>query len=164
MIPFLLRSALVRTGGFFACWIVLAGYDVGDLAAGAVAAASAAWASLRLSPPTPGGPRLSVLARVALRFLYHSLIAGADVAWRALDPRLPLRCGFVRYPVGLPRGPQRQAFVSVMSLLPGTVPTGTEESSEILFHCLDVGQPVTAQLATEEALFVRMFGGTQGNG
>ena len=161
----LLSSAMVRTAGFFALWIMLAGRDTtADLIAGAVAAAAAAWASVRLFPPAPRGLRLSVLARLTPRFLYHSLIAGADVARRALDPRLPLRCGFVLYPVRLPRGPERQAFTSVMSLLPGTVPTGANERGELLVHCLDVGQPVTAQLAAEEALFARAFGKTHCNG
>ena len=99
-----------------------------------------------------------------LRFLYQSVIAGADVARRALDPRLPLRTGFVVYPVGLPEGPARNAFASLMSLLPGTVPTGTDDSGGLLIHCLDVGQPVAAQLAEEEALFVRAIGWTDGNG
>jgi multicomponent Na+:H+ antiporter subunit E len=159
----LLRPAVVRGAGFLACWIVLAGYDAGDLMAGAVAAGAAAWASLCLFAPAPGGLRLSMLAWLALRFPYHSVIAGADVARRALNPRLPLRGGFVRYPASLPRGPKRQAFTSMMSLMPGTVPTGTDENGELLIHCLDVGQPVAAQLATEEALFARMFE-ARGNG
>ena len=138
---------------------MLTGHDAADLIAGAVAAASAAWASLRLFAPTPGDLRLSMLARLALRFPYHSLVAGMDVARRALDPRLPLRCGFILYPAALPPGPKRQAFTSVMSLLPGTVPAGANEEGELLIHCLDVGQPVAAQLAAEEALFARVFGG-----
>ena len=142
---------------------VLTGHDAADLIAGAVAAASAAWASLRLFAPTPGDLRLSMLARLALRFPYHSLVAGMDVARRALDPRLPLRCGFILYPAALPPGPKRQAFTSVMSLLPGTVPAGANEG-ELLIDCLDVGQPVAAQSAAEEALFARVFGGTHRNG
>lgn len=160
----LLRSATARAVGFLACWIILTGYETGDLIAGAVAAGAAAWASLRLFASAPGGLRLSVLARLALRFPYHSMIAGLDVARRALDPRLPLHSGFVRYPAALPHGPKRQAFTAVMSLMPGTVPTGTDENGELLVHCLDVGQPVAAQLTAEEALFARMFDEARGNG
>jgi multicomponent Na+:H+ antiporter subunit E len=155
-----LLSTIVRAAGLFVIWIVLAGYDTGDLIAGAVAAASAAWVSLHLFAPSAGGLRLSMLVRFALRFLYQSLIAGIDVARRALDPRLPLHCGFVLYPPVLPPGPRRQAFISVMSLLPGTVPAGTGDGGRLLIHCLDVGQPVAAQLAAEEALFARLFGKT----
>jgi multicomponent Na+:H+ antiporter subunit E len=49
-------------------------------------------------------------------------------------------------------------FTTLMSLLPGTVPTGCDERGGILIHCLDVGQPVVAQLAAEEALFTEVIG------
>lgn len=49
-------------------------------------------------------------------------------------------------------------FTSLTSLLPGTVPTGSDESGAVLVHCLDVEQPVAAQLAAEEALFARIVG------
>jgi multicomponent Na+:H+ antiporter subunit E len=49
-----------------------------------------------------------------------------------------------------------------MSLLPGTVPTGSAEGG-LLIHCLDVGQPVAAQLAEEEALFARVVEDLQGD-
>jgi len=140
------------------------GGDSADLAAGAVAALAAGWASLRLLPPALNGVRLTGLARLALHFLYQSLIAGIDVAQRALDPRLPLRCGFVRYRVGIPNGPGRHAFITEMSLLPGTVPAGVDEKGELLIHCLDVGQPVATQLAAAETLFTRAFGKTQRDG
>jgi multicomponent Na+:H+ antiporter subunit E len=51
-----------------------------------------------------------------------------------------------------------------MSLLPGTVPTGSDKSGAILIHCLDVKQPVVAQLAADEALLVRAMGGARRNG
>ncbi|MGA9819917.1 MAG: hypothetical protein WBQ54_23770, partial [Pseudolabrys sp.] len=35
-------------------------------------------------------------------FLYQSIVAGVDVALRALNPRLPLQPGFVIYPMRLP--------------------------------------------------------------
>ncbi len=153
----LLRSAAVRGTGFLVLWAMLSGGDAAGLAAGVVAAAAATWASLRLLPPAGGRLRPVPLARLVWRFLSQSVIAGADVARRALDPRLPLRPGFVVYPVGLPEGPARHAFAGLMSLLPGTVPTGTDASGGLLIHCLDVGQPVAAQLAAEEALFVRVI-------
>jgi len=43
-------SAVSRAAGFFGFWLVLAGADAGDLAAGLVAAVAATWASLRLMP------------------------------------------------------------------------------------------------------------------
>jgi multicomponent Na+:H+ antiporter subunit E len=97
-----------------------------------------------------------------LRFLCQSVVAGVDVARRALDPRLPLNPGFVLYAVRLPPGPRRNTFTALMSLLPGTVPTGSAEGG-LLIHCLDVGQPVAAQLAEEEALFARVVEDLQGD-
>jgi multicomponent Na+:H+ antiporter subunit E len=70
----------------------------------------------------------------------------------------------VIYPVGLAPGPARHTFTSVMSLLPGTVPTGSHNDKTLIIHCLDVEQPVAAQLATEEALFVRVIGEAPRNG
>jgi len=151
------RSAVSRAAWFVALWLVIAGAEPADLPVGAVAAAAATWTSLLLLPP--GGARSSpiAIARLALRFLYESIIAGADVARRALDPRLPLRPGFVTYPVRFPPGATRNVFTTLTSLLPGTVPIG-EESGELVYHCLDVDQPVISQLAAEEAALSRALG------
>jgi multicomponent Na+:H+ antiporter subunit E len=55
-------------------------------------------------------------------------------------------------------------FTTLMSLLPGTVPTGLHGDGVLLIHCLDVEQPVAAQLAAEEAQFVRVIGEARRNG
>jgi multicomponent Na+:H+ antiporter subunit E len=157
-------AAFARATGFLILWLVLAGFNPGDLPAAAVAVVGATWASLRLLPP--GGPRLSPrgVARLALRFPLQSLTAGIDVARRALDPRLPLRPGFVTVPPRLPPGTQREAFCAFASLLPGTLPVDTNGDGTLLVHCLDVSQPVAAQMAADEALFVRALGGWPDNG
>ena len=90
----------------------------------------------------------------ALRFLCQSVVAGADVARRALDPRMPLQPGFLAYPVSFPPGIARNAFATLTSLLPGTVPAG-DENGQLVYHCLDVDQPVASQLAAEEAALTR---------
>jgi len=144
-----------RAVGFFVLWIILNGGNPADLVAGAVAALAATWASLRLLRPGTSRVRPAALARLVLRFLRQSVVAGVDVARRALDPRLPLHPGFVAYPMALPRGPARNMFTTLISLLPGTVPTESDEKEGLLIHCLDVEQPVVTQLAAEEALFVR---------
>jgi hypothetical protein len=66
--------------------------------------------------------------------------------------------------VGLPPGPARRAFTSLMSLLPGTVPTGVEREGGLLIHCLDVEPPVAAQLAEQEGLFVKVIDAAPRNG
>jgi multicomponent Na+:H+ antiporter subunit E len=149
-----LRASLARGAGFLAFWLILFGFSPVDLPVGALAAAAATWVSLRLLPPGPSRLRPVALARLALRFLWQSIIAGIDVARRALDPRLPLRPGFVAYPVRFPPGTARNVFTTLTSLLPGTVPTG-DENGQLVYHCLDLDQPVVSQLAAEEAALSR---------
>jgi len=164
MKPVLFRPGSVRAASFFVLWMTLTGGNPADLVIGAMAALAATWASLRLLPPGKSRVRPAALAGLTLRFLHQSVVAGVDVARRALDPRLPLNPGFVVYPAGLPRGPASNMFTTLMSLLPGTVPAGSDEKGELLIHCLDVEQPVAAQLAAEEALFVRAIGGAPSDG
>jgi multicomponent Na+:H+ antiporter subunit E len=155
---------IARAVGLLAFWIVLAGAHLGDVLAAAIAVVAATWASRRLLAPGDWRPKPLALAALALRFLGQSVVAGVDVGWRALSPRLPLRPGFVVYPVGLPSGPGRYAFCSLTSQVPGTVPAGPAEGGGLLVHCLDVDQPIVAQLAAEEARLVRALGLASGDG
>lgn len=158
------RAAGVRGAMFLALWLVLSLGNPADLPAGIVTAIAAAWTSLYLLPPS--ATRLSPLALTAfaLRFFRQSILAGVDVAWRALDPRLPLRTGFVTYPSRLAPGPARTAFCTLESLLPGTLPVGSDRSGALLVHCLDTDQPVVAQLTEDEALFQRTLGAKRDDG
>ena len=150
-------AAMVRGAILVGFWIVLIGTDPIDVAFGVLTAAAATFVSLRLLPPRSVPLRAVALPGLALRFAGQSVLAGVDVARRALDPRLPLRPGWVSYPVRFPPGPMRNTFATLTSLLPGTVPAG-EENGAILYHCLDVGQPVAEQLAAEEALLRQALG------
>ncbi len=148
-----------RAAAFLALWVILVGgRDPTDRPAIIVALVAATWASMRLLPP--GAARLSpvAFARLLWRFIRQSVVAGADVAWRALDPRLPLRPGFVTYPAHLPAGPALSAFCALTSLAPGTLPVGSDDSGAILVHCLDVEQPIASHLAADEELFTRALG------
>lgn len=147
-------SAVSRAVWFSCLWLALAGANLGETPAAVVAVAAATWTSLRLLEPI--GSRSSPLAivQLVLLFLYQSVIAGVDVARRALDPRLPLHTGFVAYPTRLPRGVRRNVFATLTSLLPGTVPTG-EQDGQLFYHCLDIEQPIRAELSAEEAALIR---------
>jgi multicomponent Na+:H+ antiporter subunit E len=158
------RAAILRGAGFLLLWLVIMGAAASDLVVGIITAAAATWASLRLLPPGPGRLRPAALAGLSLRFLGQSAVAGADVAWRALDPEMPLRPGFVRYPTRVAPGPARSAFRAFSSLLPGTLPAGPDDGGTLAMHCLDVAQPVQAQMADAEARFLRVSGGAQGDG
>src|SRR5512134_3513437 len=108
---FPVRTALVRFLGLFGLWIVLIhSVQPADLAVGALTAVVATWASLRLVPPDAGRVKIAALAARLPRFLWQSVLAGIDVARRALAPRMSLRTGYVTYRTGLPRGQARNAF------------------------------------------------------
>jgi len=136
---------------------MIAGWKEEDLPVGVVAAALALWISLVLLPPIALHLHLAPLARLNLRFLSRSFVAGIDVARRALLPRLDLRPGFIAVPFALPPGVARNAFLVYQSLQPGTAPTSAE--GEVLqVHCLDITQPVAAAIAADDALFKRAIG------
>src|SRR5215471_7035327 len=152
-------AALVRGAMLLGFWIVLMGTHPIDVAFGVLAAAAATRVSLLFLPPRSLRLRVGALPGLALRFAWQSVMAGVDVARRAFDPRLPLRPGWVAYPVRFATGPTRNLFAAFTSLLPGTVPAG-EENGAMLYHCLDGGQPVAEQLAAEEAVLHRALGGS----
>jgi multicomponent Na+:H+ antiporter subunit E len=167
------RSALLRWVGLFGFWLLLA--DLGapdgiraangaafgaDLAVGLLAAAAATWASLRLLPPGPGRVRYGALVRLAWRFLWQSVVAGIGVARLAFAPRLTLQPGYLNHPVQIPPGPGRAAFGALTSLVPGTLPVGVGPGDTLVYHCLDLSQPVAEGLAADEALLIQVRGGS----
>jgi multicomponent Na+:H+ antiporter subunit E len=137
---------------------MISGWAPADFPVGLAAVTAATWASLRFLPPRGSRLRAATLARLGSSFLRQSIVSGTDVAWRALNPKLPLQPGFVACPLRLPPGGEQSAFCALSSLMPGTLPTGTDENGALLVHCLDIGQPVAANLAAEERLFLRAIG------
>jgi len=151
--PLLLRSA-----AFFVFWIVLAGTGGKDMAAGAVTAAMAAWMSLGLLPPGELALKPGIAILLFLRFLRQAVAAGVTVGRIALSPVMALNPGIVSYRTALPPGTRRFAFMTYASLLPGTLPTGTDEGQTIAVHALDCAQPLAQQLAAEEERLSAAFG------
>lgn len=155
------RPILVRGIAYFLVWMIMAGGQLADVAPGFAAAVLATWISLVLLPLDPAFAQVRPLAvlRLAIRFVWGSVVAGLDIARRAFSPSLPLKPGYVTYPVALPPGTSRNLFTSVTSLMPGTLPSGTGESDGVIYHCLDVDQPVVQDLGQEEARLVAALGG-----
>jgi multicomponent Na+:H+ antiporter subunit E len=141
---------LLRSVGYFLFWLVLAGADSEGLVPGVSAAFVASWVSLGLMPPGQLAFRPLAAAGLFFRFLGQSIVAGLTVARIALHPRMPLRPGIIAYPPHFPAGPRRDAFATLASLLPGTLPSGPDGKGGIAVHCLDTEAPVAAQLAEEE--------------
>jgi len=142
---------------FLSIWLMIAGWNPEDLPVGLLTSALALWISVSVLPTIDIRPRLAPLARLSLRFLGCSIMAGADVAQRALSPRMDLRPGFEAVPFALPPGAARNIFLLYQSLQPGTSPTSAEgETFQV--HCLDISQPIKASIAADEALFKRAIG------
>ena len=158
------RAIIVRGVGYFLLWMIMAGGQSSDVAPGLGAAVLATWTSLVLLPPDPALANIRPLAvlRLAVLFIWTSVVAGLDIARRAFSPSLPLKLGYLDYPVGLPPGTSRNLFMSVTSLMPGTLPAGTDESGRLIYHCLDVERPVLQELGQEEAELVAALGAVPG--
>ena len=155
--PLKMKVVAVRFALLLGVWFMVADWSEDDLPVGIAASVLAVWISLSLLPPTAMRPRLGPLARLSLRFLTSSIVAGVDVARRALLPRLDLHPGFVAVPLTLPPGSARNAFLVYSSLQPGTLPTDAEDE-RLQVHCLDVSQPVAADIIADEALFKKAIG------
>jgi multicomponent Na+:H+ antiporter subunit E len=138
---------------------MISGWAPTDFPVGLAAAAGATWTSLRFLPPKGSRLRIGALASLTASFFRLSIVSGADVAWRALNPKLQLRPGLVACPLRLPPGGERSAFCALSSLMPGTLPTGIDEDGALLVHSLDIREPVAANLAAEERLFILAVGG-----
>jgi multicomponent Na+:H+ antiporter subunit E len=125
---------------------------------GVAAVLLATWASLRLAGPSGLRPSPVALTRLALDLAWQILVAGSDVAWRALHPRLPIRPGVVTVPLRLPPGGARDSFTTLLSLAPGTLPIGADGDGRLAVHCLDVGSDVATQVLGKERHWARALG------
>lgn len=151
-----LSAWLLRAAGLFVLWSVLIGVKPADAVVGAIVALAAARLSLHLLPARALAMRPLALLALIPHFLWQSVVAGVDVARRAFSARMPLKPGFVLYRAKLPRGAQRNVYTAYTSLLPGTVPCGDTDEG-VVYHCLDVGQPVEQELAREEQRIAALF-------
>lgn len=159
------RAFFARLLLFFGFWLLLlepesvALPEVGaGIIVGVFAAVAATLLSLRLLPPARRAPRPWPLLLFLLRFAVQSIVAGLDIARRALDPRLPLAPGLLRQPTALPDGTRRALFGAMTGQVPGTLPVGGGEPDHLLIHCLDRHQDVARAFAADEALFLRVLG------
>jgi len=125
---------------------------------------AATWASLAFLPCSDSRPRLYAWVRLIVRIPFQALVAGVDVARRALDPALPLRPGFVAYSTRLPEGTAQHALAALAALQPGSVPVRSNAEGIFDIHCLDTRLPVAATLEVEEARLRDALGLEQAHG
>lgn len=145
----LAKRPVKRFALLFALWLVLSQGRLDGVVFGVAAAAGAAWFSAAMTSAI--GPRFGLygLLRLAPGFFWRSLAGGTDVAWRALQPRMPLNPGWTAYSCRLPGGAMRVALGGELSLMPGTLVAGSD-GDRLLVHCLDIGGSVEEALRAEE--------------
>ncbi|UFN48573.1 Na+/H+ antiporter subunit E [Roseomonas sp. OT10] len=147
------RSALPwRATAFLAAWIVIAGAAPAELAVGLVTSCAAAWVSLFLLPPGLHRLHAPALVRYVLHVARQSVLGAVEVAGLALQPRPPLRPGFVVAPLDV-HGGARAVFCAAASLVPGTLPVRAVPDGGILLHALRCDRPVLDGWRQDEALF-----------
>ncbi len=155
--PFASRlwSGGLRAAQFSLLWWVLADGAVDSWPVAVPVVGLATLASLRLLPPVACS--LWGIARFVPFFLWRSLAGGADVARRALHPRLPLSPRMYLYPWRLPPGLPRVFMANLISLLPGTLSTkvGTDG---LLVHMLDGRKDFQGELEAVEQKVAALFG------
>jgi len=142
-------------------WWLLAGRDATSwLFGGPVILVLAAW---RLSDVDGAGGRLRLrrLPVFVAQFAWRTLVGSCDVAWRALDRRLPIYPVVYDYPRRLPvGGPARVFFANSVNLLPGTL-TAAWEDDVLRVHVLTSGPQAMSELRTLEGQIASLFGHTR---
>lgn len=147
----------LRLGLLLAVWWILSGSN-SDWWFGLPLAIVAAAVSVWLSPPARSLLRPQHIPRFAAFFLWHSLLAGWDVAKRTLSPGLPLHPEILRIPMALPAGAPTWWLMLTISLLPGTLSVRLDADRVLEVHCLDAQQDVAGSIRETEAHLARLFG------
>ncbi|WP_137178809.1 Na+/H+ antiporter subunit E [Roseomonas sp. AR75] len=142
-------AALLRGAALFALWLVVAGPNLLGLGFGLLAAGLGTWASLALLPPATARISPAALARVIAGVLRQSVLAGWDIARRALARDMRLAPGDVAVPLHLPPGAAQDGFRLLASLAPGALPLESGQGT-LRLHVLDMREPHAAALARTE--------------
>ena len=140
-----------------AVWFALNGTDVDSWLIGVPSVLIAACLGSRLNRRQSALRWAGILPFVGF-FMRHSALGGWDVARRVMRPQLTIDPGFVSYRTSLHDGAGKNLFLSVISLLPGTL-TARFDGDAVRVHALDVGSDLEAELALLERRIAGMFAG-----
>jgi len=151
-------NAGIRVVLLATAWWALCDADPSSVTFGVFVVTAVAWVSFRLSPPRPGGWSPLEVLRFALFFFSGSVRGGADVAYRALAPSLPISPVLIRYRMRLPSGAPQTLFRITLSLMPGTL-NADVLGDEVVVHALvDRGEGLHHELDDLEWRVSRLFG------
>lgn len=149
-------STILSRGLFFSLiWWIITGGDASSWWIGLPAVLLALSASTLMVAPSH--LIWYEVLRFAPFFLLRSLSGGADVAWRAFHPGMPIAPDLVDYPLRLPPGLPQAVMANIVSLLPGTL-SATLEGDVLKVHMLDSRKNSFSELNKVERGVARMFG------
>ncbi len=150
-----LRAGLIRVVLFTLIWWILTDGAMNSWLVGVPVVLLATSVSMMLLPPCSWS--LTGIVRFVPFFLWHSLRAGVDVAWRALHPRLPIAPAMYHHRWRLPPGLPQVFMANTVSLLPGTL--STELGDEFLaIHVLDQTGNFASELMILEEYVAGLYG------
>jgi multicomponent Na+:H+ antiporter subunit E len=148
---------VARLGLLSALWWALNLGELDSWIVGLPVVALAAWVATQLTTALHWRVQLRGLLQFLPFFLLTSLRGGADVAWRALHPRLPIEPVLLHYPLRLRNGTARTFLVNVVNLLPGTLSADLKASGLVL-HVLNDPGSAARGLAVLEGHVAALFG------
>ena len=142
---------------FLMVWFILTKGDMGSWIVGLPAVVFAIY-SYRLLRTTPGYVLKPYAAMTFVGwFLWQSFRGGVDVAWRAVQPQLALKAGYVSYRTSLPQGTPRGFLINCANLLPGTIIVDNNDQV-LTIHALDIDTNVADSIAALERQVEALFG------
>lgn len=153
----MIAAILFRGLVFALIWWALAEGRADSWGVGGISVTLALAASLALSPP--GRMRLSpreLLVFIGF-FVSQSARGGAQVALRAVRPRMDLMPALLDLPVSLPEGIGRVLLVNTLNLLPGSLSVRIE-GDRLRLHVLDARLPIAEEVRDIEARIARLLG------
>lgn len=151
------RSFAVRAALAAALWWILVEGRAEAWLFGTPVVLAAALASVALGGARGLRPRAGPALRALAWFTGRSLLAGADVALRALKPRIILAPAFVVVRTRLRDPAARVLLADSLSLLPGTL-CAELEGDAITLHVLDRDAPVERAVREIEARIADALG------
>jgi multicomponent Na+:H+ antiporter subunit E len=157
----LMRHSLIPLVILAALWAIIAKGNLSSWVVGLPSIIFAVIVYQRLRLPEKTIIRAGLLPGFAAWFLWHSVLGGMDVAWRALQPKVQLEPGFLRYRLTLPPGQARVFLVNIVSLMPGTLSADIEDDVLVL-HALDATKKATAEVREAELRVSALYGITKG--
>jgi multicomponent Na+:H+ antiporter subunit E len=142
---------------FAIVWFGLNGLDAGSWIVGGPTIVLAAYAARSLA--NGRGARVSLPGLVAFAgyFFVTSVRGGVDIAKRALAVTPEVDGSFFDFPVSLPGGPAKSMFCSTISLLPGTLVAGIDDTT-IRVHSIGSQDEARRELQHLERRTAALFG------